>query len=215
MMIEKKLGYTFKNITLLRKALTHPSSHSTRKASDFERLEFLGDRVLGLIVAGLLFERFPAEKEGDLAKRLAFLVSRDACTIVGQRLDLAHDLTVCGQDPHLNTSILADTVEAIIGAIFLDGGLDSAHHFVVAHWQSIEKTPAVDSKTALQEWAQQYKLGIPTYRTLSMEGPAHAPIFVIEVQVGSWVAQASGTNKRQAEQLAAKQILQQVNEKND
>jgi ribonuclease-3 len=162
---------------------TNFRTSATRGASgnliSYERLEFLGDRVLGLIIAKLLFQRFPAEPEGDLARRLAALVRKE--TLAG------------GAE---NPSVLADACEAVIGALYLDGGLAAAERFVLSYWTPFleaEDTPPQDAKTALQEWAQGRALPLPAYREVARNGPPHEPHFTVEVRVeGHEPARAQG-----------------------
>lgn len=211
--LQDQLKYEFKNTALLKKAVTHPSAHLSNRASAFERLEFLGDRVLGLIVADLLYDTFPNEKEGDLAKRLAALVNRESCTTVAQKFQLEALLNMAAEDVTPKTSVLADTIEAVIGAMYLDGGLEAARPMVQREWTPLlkqNKTPPKDAKTALQEWAQRRGHSIPSYEILQAEGPAHAPIFVVRAHVAGQSTQAQGHNKRQAEQQAAALLLERV-----
>ena len=187
------LGYSFHDEELLNMALTHPSgggsssdlvSKKKRKETDFERLEFLGDRVLGLVIAHLLYQRYPKETEGDLAKRLASLVSRSTCRLVANKLNLKDYLTANRSDITPRSSILADSLEAIIGSIFLDGGLDPARVFIETQWNDFwnhTAPPPKDAKTTLQEWAQGQGFLVPRYRLISTDGPAHEPSFSVEV----------------------------------
>lgn len=209
------IPYTFKNQVLLKSALTHPSTTRSQKVSEFERLEFLGDRVLGLLVAQMVYERYPLEKEGDLAKRFAALVCREACLDVAHQMQLSDYLKASLGDTAPHSVILADAVEALIGAIYLDGGLKAAVALIDAYWPALlEKDirPPKDSKTALQELAQSKALGsIPIYEVLDHSGPAHTPTFKVRVYVdGLGEAIGTGTSKRQAEQMAAKQLLEVI-----
>lgn len=203
---------SFKNPDLLEKALTHPS-YRRRKINDFERLEFLGDRVLGVIVAEMLYNAFPKEKEGDLAKRSASLVNRDVCFEVAREIQLGNHLRVIGADLNQNTSVLGDALEAVIGALYLDGGLEAARNFVEPLWRrrlNQSNKPPKDYKSQLQEWSQKYSLGIPNYEVKSSVGPAHSPEFIVEVQVGDHKVQATGSPRKQAEQEAARLLLEIV-----
>lgn len=200
---------TFRSPDLLEKALTHPSFRR-RKINDFERLEFLGDRVLGVIIAELLYLAYPKESEGDLAKRSAALVNRDVCFEVAQEIGLERHIKVIGADLGQNTSVLGDAMEALIGALYLDSGLDAARQFVEPLWGKrlhISHKSRKDYKSQLQEWSQKYALGIPEYEILSATGPAHAPEFVVEVRIKDYKMQATGTPRKQAEQEAARQLL--------
>ena len=208
----KKIPYQFHDESLLKNALTHPSMSRSQKVSDFERLEFLGDRVLGLIIAQIVYERYPNEKEGDLAKRFAALVCREACLDVAQQIHLSEFLNASLADTSPNSVILADAVEALIGAIYLDGKLEAATTFIHTYWiPLLEKDirPPKDPKTALQELAQSKSLGsVPIYEILDHSGPAHTPTFTVRVYVsGFGEAIGTGASKRQAEQMAAKALL--------
>lgn len=208
-----KIPYTFQNQGLFEKALTHPSSSRSRKVSDFERLEFLGDRVLGLLIAQMVYERYPSEKEGDLAKRFAALVCREACLDVAHQMQLAEYLQASLGDTLPHSVILADAVEALIGALYLDGGLEAAAAFIHTYWPALlEKniSPPKDAKTALQELAQSKGSdSVPVYKVLDHAGPAHTPTFRVCVSVkGLGEAVGTGTSKRQAEQMAAKVLLE-------
>ncbi len=215
--LEQRLGYGFTDPTLLALALTHGSARGGRPGSvvSNERLEFLGDRVLGLVVADLLYRRFTDEPEGALAQRHAALVSRPTLTHVAERLHLSPSIVASRSEREAggtsNPGMLADTCEAIIGAMFLDGGLAAAAAFIEAQWSAFISdtlTPPKDPKTALQEWAQGRNLGLPSYREVKRHGPAHAPEFWIEVdvpQIGTAIA--NGATKRAAEQAAAEELM--------
>lgn len=210
-----KIPHVFRDSSLLEKALTHPSTTRSQKASDFERLEFLGDRVLGLVVAQMVYERYPTEKEGDLAKRFAALVCREACLEVAHQINLSQYLKASFGEVSLHSTILADAVEALIGAIYLDGGQEAAATFIMAYWPALlEKAliPPKDPKTALQELAQSKNSGaVPVYEVVDHSGPAHTPTFTVHLTVtGLGKATGTGTSKRQAEQMAAKLLLETV-----
>ena len=207
------LGYEFKKPTLLVKALTHPSRKSKRVNHDYERLEFLGDRVLGLVIADMIYHRYPSESEGDLAKRLTGLVRREACTLVAEKIGLVKHMNVSAGDITPNSAVLCDAIEALIGALFLDGGIEPAKTFIQTHWSEILEQsikPPKDAKTHLQEWSQQKGYGIPVYTLLSHSGPDHAPSFEVEVTIAAHTAAGAGTTKRMAEQVAAQQLLERV-----
>jgi ribonuclease-3 len=225
------LDYAFKDPELLRVALMHPSALSTGRGksrkkmepkvgrgADNQRLEFLGDRVLGIVVAEMLFRAFPDEDEGALARRLAALVKQDSLDAVAREIALGRYLTISrgeeeggGRD---NPAILADACEALMGAIYLDGGLEAARGFIVRHWRpkmDAEAKPPQDAKTALQEWAQAAGLALPLYTVVKSEGPPHDPVFEVEVTVaGQEPASARGRSKRAAEQAAARRLLDRV-----
>ncbi len=215
--IEARLGYRFRQRALLTEALTHSSARSRRDGGlDNQRLEFLGDRVLGLGVAQLLLRHFPDAREGELARRFNLLVRMETCAAVARELQLGPDLILDAGEAaaggRRKESILADACEAVLGAIFLDGGFQPAQDFVERFWtERLKSAPAapVDAKTALQEWAQARKLSLPRYRMLRCEGPDHAPEFEAEVSIaGMPPAQGQGASKRAAEQAAAAAMLQ-------
>ncbi|MEE9314906.1 MAG: ribonuclease III [Rhizobiaceae bacterium] len=214
--LEERIGHSFKTHERLVRALTHSSA--TKKAGDishYERLEFLGDRVLGLCVAELLFFEFPQAREGELSVRLNALVSGNTCAEIADEIGV-HVFIHAGADvKHIASkrmrSVRADVVESLIAAIYLDGGLESAKKFVSKYWQSrIHEAGAGirDSKTALQEWAHIEASSTPLYNIASRAGPDHDPIFTVEVVIeGAKGATGSGRSKRSAEQDAAQTIL--------
>ena len=213
--LETSLGHKFKNQDLLARALTHASTRTGGARTDNERLEFLGDRVLGLAVADLLLRAYPEAQEGDLARRFNRLVKGETCAAIGRQIGLGRFLilsdseaTSGGRD---KDTILADGVEALLGAIFSDAGFDKACAVVVDLWKDwLEALPqvAADPKSALQEWAQGRGLDLPRYVELSRTGPDHAPRFVTEVRIpGRKPAQGEGASKRAAEQAAATAML--------
>jgi len=195
--------------------LTHASAIQGGGDPSYERLEFLGDRVLGLVVADMLLAQFPDEPEGPLAQRLADLVRRETLAAVALELDLGASLRIAksGQDDdeRHNPAILADVCEALIGALYLDGGLAAARQFIEPIWQPLlieARKPPQDAKTALQEWAQGRGLPLPEYRETARSGLDHEPVFTIEVTVaGHGGESAEGRSKRQAEQAAAARLL--------
>lgn len=211
--LETLLGYEFKDAALLKLALTHRSLGQEGSTSN-QRLEFLGDRVLGLVVAHLLFSQFSEEKEGELARRHARLVSRDTLVEVALQIGLGKHLFLSSAEQasggRENSSHLEDACEALIGALYLDGGLAPAAQFIETYWTPLLlslKEPPKDAKTELQEWAQGRGMALPEYRQISRIGPDHAPEFTIEVQVGKHQAQGCANSKRAAEQEAANQLL--------
>ena len=212
------LGHGFRRPELLRQALTHASATTNRRGeqADYERLEFLGDRVLALIVVDLLIARFPAEPEGALARRLSALVRRETLAAVAGQIGLDRHLILGPgeQGPEVGASLLADACEAVIGALYLDGGLRAAAAFVEPHWipcLEAEPTPPQDAKTALQEWAQGRGLALPDYREVAREGPPHEPWFTLEVTVqGHAAASGRGRSKRLAQQAAAASLLKRL-----
>lgn len=220
MSIEEVIGHHFSQRRLLEEALTHPGCAQTHKDIPFnyQRLEFLGDSVLGMIVAEIVYHLYPQENEGNLAKRHAALVRGESLVKVARLLGLSRYINVpagiddAGRD---NPSNLEDVCEALIGALYLDGGMDAARKFVRQHWlplaRNVQAAPK-DAKTALQEWAQARGLPLPVYVVQSITGPAHAPEFEVEVriEVEGGQARARATAKRQAEQLAAQAMLERL-----
>jgi len=211
-----KIGYHFADPALLDTALTHSSTQASNNNN--ERLEFLGDRVLGLAVTDLLFAAFPAEAEGSLAKRHTGLVQQQALVAVAQAIGLAAHLKLSAGEKksggHQKEKILADAVEALIGAIYLDGGFPAAQTFVTKFWSGMiqgQTLPPEDAKSLLQEWAQGRGLPLPSYVLLGKSGTDHAPLFEIEVSVaGVGTTQAAAASKRAAEKEAALKMLQKI-----
>ncbi len=216
---EAILGHHFVRADLLTEALTHRSAAhgpGARRHAGMsnERLEFVGDRVLGLLMAEWLAEHFPAEQEGALGRRLAYLVSQPVLAGIAEHAGLPDVLSVAPGESRAGVrrraTVLADAMEAVIGALFLDGGLVPARRFVRQAWgaaMAAQAEPPKDSKTALQEWAQGRGLPLPQYDVVSREGPPHAPVFVIRVAVGGQAGQGSAGTKRAAEQEAATDLL--------
>jgi ribonuclease-3 len=187
-------------------------------AADNQRLEFLGDRVLGLVISEMLFTAFPGEDEGALARRLAALVRQDSLDQVAREIELGQYLLLSrGEEEgggRNNPAILADACEALIGALYLDSGLETARRFIERHWRpkmNAEAKPPQDAKTTLQEWAQAAGLALPLYTVVKSEGPPHDPVFEVSVSVaGQKPVTARGRSKRAAEQAAARGLLDQV-----
>jgi ribonuclease-3 len=214
--LETALGYKFKSRDLLDLALTHASVGATRgPRADNERLEFLGDRVLGLAIAQLLLEMFPSATEGELAKRFNRLVRGETCAEIARRLDLGASLILSeseaatgGRDKE---TILADAMEAVLGAVFEEAGFEAARSLVRAHWSASldpQARTSGDPKSMLQEWAQGQGLALPVYREVARSGPDHKPHFVSEVEIsGRKPAVGEGPSKRAAEQSAARSLL--------
>lgn len=209
------LGHRFRAPSLLVEALTHPS---TAGGINYQRLEFLGDRVLGLVIADLLYSRYPSLKEGELARRLADLVRREALVEVALKIGLVPHIIMAksAEDDggRKKPAILADACEAVIGALYRDGGLDVARAFIESAWTPLltdSSRGGRDPKSALQEWAQGAGLPTPVYRETGREGPDHAPSFTVEVEVrGHKPVSGTGSSKRAAEMLAAETLLKKV-----
>lgn len=214
--LEERLSYTFKDPALLTRAL----KHSSLEEESYERLEFLGDRVLGLVIAETLLALFPDEPEGALAKRLNALVRRETLVLIAKDLNLSDDILVSDTERstggHESENVQADCVESLIGAVYLDGGYGAAHALVKRFYEGrIDANSEVpqDPKTALQEWAQGRGLPVPDYEVVHREGPDHAPLFTVEVRVqGQIPATGEGTSRRAAEKEAATQLLLKLQE---
>ena len=221
--LERRLDYRFKDKVLIDRALTHASIGDGARTSkggrlhDNERLEFLGDRVLGLLTAEALLARDAEAREGDLALRLNALVNGETCAAVARAMDLGAALRLSGGETRTGgrekLSILADACEAVMAAVYLDGGLEAARSVFASFWTAtlndLGATKGKDPKTALQEWAQGAGKPLPTYRVVGREGPDHAPIFTIDVLVdGLDPASAKGASRQAAEKAAAEALLQ-------
>lgn len=211
---QDRIGYHFKNQLFLERALTHSSAGD----ENYERLEFLGDRVLGLVIAEILYRCFPFEKEGSLARRLSALACTETLARIARDLDLP-DIVISSASERAaggtkQDNLLADCMEAIIGAIFLDQGYIACQEVVTALWGDRIYTlsqPPVDSKTALQEWAQARGLPVPLYEIIGREGPDHAPQFRIRVSVeGVEPEEAVGPSRRVAEKQAAQNLYDRL-----
>ncbi|WP_131193824.1 ribonuclease III [Lichenihabitans psoromatis] len=214
--LETRIGHTFASPELLHRALTHISHAPTdRKGSSYQRLEFLGDRVLGMAVSAMLFEAFPEAEEGELSRRLAGLVRKETCADVAAEWDVSPHIRLGDNEAqsggHAKPAIMGDVCEAIIGALYLDGGYAVAEAAITAVWRARMLTPTRplrDPKTALQEWAQGLGRPAPVYREVKRQGPAHAPNFTVSVELEGFVAATGvGTSKRAAEQTAAQDFL--------
>jgi len=213
--IEDRLGHAFKDAALLRRALTHASANA--RASN-ERLEFLGDRVLGLIVAEKLHALYPEDAEGALALKFNALARGAACAEAAQKAGLADHIILAnaeaGSGGRQKAAILGGACEAVIAALYLDGGLEVARRFVEKYWNFENLSQDMrDPKTALQEWAQSRgrDSSAPVYVQVSREGPDHAPRFAVEVSVaGAETQTGHGGSKREAETDAARKMLEQI-----
>ena len=213
-----RLGHRFAQPELLIEATTHSSLSSPTRA-DNQRLEFLGDRVLALVIAQALLEKDRQASEGMLAPRFNALVRKEACADVAVQIDLGTALKL-GRSEMLSggrkkTAILGDAMEAVIAAVYLDAGFDAVEELILRLWgeriNSAEED-ARDPKTTLQEWAQGHKMIPPKYVEIGRTGPDHAPVFEIEAQLSNGAsAKASAPSKRQAQQMAAAKLLEQVN----
>ncbi|KXV72802.1 ribonuclease III [Acetobacter cerevisiae] len=226
--LQDRLDYQFSNPALLHEALTHRSAahqnaggrrrpQKARGMGSNERLEFIGDRVLGLLMAEWLLERYPAEQEGALGSRLAHLVSRTTLAEIAERIDLPASLAVATHEARVGVqstaNVVADALEAVLGAVFLDGGLDPARNIVRTAWKPLldaQARPPKDPKTALQEWVLGRGQSLPVYKTIGAEGPSHAPLFVVQVTAGGRSGEGRAGSKRAAESAAAADLLEQL-----
>ena len=217
--LETRLGYVFKDSELVARALTHvsaPSTSGTGRGQSYQRLEFLGDRVLGLVVAAMLYEAFPTAPEGELSMRLAKLVRRETCAAVAEEWDVGPHLVMglgeARAGGRKKAAILSDICESLIGAVFLDSGFDAARDLISRSWRArmnADIEPEQDAKTAVQEWAQGRALPAPRYVEVSRSGPAHLPLFVMQVELeGFSPERGEATSKRAAEQAAAQAFLE-------
>ena len=214
--LETKIGYKFADKDLLERALTHISALSGgNRAASYQRLEFLGDHVLGLVISDMLYRAFPRANEGELSRRLADLVRKETCAEVARAMDLGPALKLGNSESHAGgrrrTTILADVCEALVGAVFIDGGYKAADELIVLFWKERmlkPLRPLRDPKTMLQEWAQARGLPTPTYREVERTGPQHDPEFRVAVVLsGREGAEGLGRSKRAAEQAAAAAML--------
>ncbi|MEL6473840.1 MAG: ribonuclease III [Pseudomonadota bacterium] len=217
--VEAAINYTFSDKALLVKALTHPSALTPDEIAKHsnQRLEFLGDRVLGLVIAERLFERRPGEREGALAPRLNRFVRKEACATAVRSLGLGIHIVMAPNEVERGgrerDSTLGDMCEALIAAIYLDGGLSDARKFIERAWaEQFKSAPkrAKDPKTRLQEYAQANTGSAPRYSVVRRKGPDHAPVFTVRAAIDGATAEAEASSKQDAERLAAQRILEQV-----
>ncbi len=223
-LFEKKIQYSFKDLSILEQSLTHPSFYkeankNEKEVHQFERLEFLGDRVLGLIIASLLFEKFKKLDEGDLSKKYSYLVQKNFLHKISLQLSINKILlyNFKKNNKKMLVSIYSDSVESLIGAIFLDGGFKPSYNFVKKYWSSyldIKVSKTEDPKTVLQELSQYKSKKLPEYKLLHKKGPPHSPLFTVSLNVLDLKKiKAEGTSIREAERKAANQALNLINEK--
>ena len=211
----EQAGFTVKQEPMWLAALTHGS---LGESTNYERLEFLGDRVLGHVMARTLYDKHPDEPEGFLSRRYNVLVARETCADIGRELGVPAIVRLGKQarEDHANMSenVLGDVVEALLGAIYIDSGLDYAEAFIKLHWKPFiegQKKAPVHPKSALQELAAARNLGTPRYETLGRAGPPHAPRFRVQVTLGRHgEAEAEGSSKQEAETAAAAALLEKL-----
>ena len=221
--IERMIGYGFRNPRLLQQAFVHRSLARTEASGaphNNQRLEFLGDAVLGMVIAEMLYQHYADAAEGELSRRLVALVNGEVLTDIARELNLGEYLQLSesesAHDGRNNASNLEDALEALIAAIYLDSGIEATRNFITRFWQRRLQTLITapkDPKTTLQEWAQARSLPLPEYHVIAEEGPAHAPIFTIEISVQGYPAiTAQGKNKKLAERDAASNMLRHLHE---
>ena len=218
--LEERIGYKFADKAMLERALTHISALAggATRANSYQRLEFLGDHVLGLVISDMLYRAFPKANEGELSRRLADLVRKETCAEVARAMDLGPALKLGNSESHaggrLRATILADACEALVGAVFTDGGYAAADELIARFWKERmlkPLRPLRDPKTMLQEWAQARGLPTPSYRELARTGPHHDPEFRVAVVLPERPpAEGKGSSKRAAEQSAAAEMLARV-----
>jgi ribonuclease III len=215
--LEERIGYRFNDPGLLDSALSHISAlkGARNRTASYQRLEFLGDHVLGLVISDMLFRAFPRADEGELSRRLADLVRKETCADIGRAVDLGSAIRLGSSEANAGArarpAILADVCEALIGAVYLDGGFPAASTLVARLWDARMRSkaqPQRDPKTVLQEWAQARGLPTPAYREVARSGPDHDPEFRVAVQLPQFApAEGSGRSKRAAEQAAAAAMM--------
>ena len=207
---QKKIGINFKNQKLLLKCFTHKSFNPI---DNNEKLEFLGDRVLGLIISQNLLKFFPHDKEGDLDKKLASLVNKNQCAIIAKNINLEEFILIKNSKNNLNIEkkVLSDCLESVIGCIYLDQGLEIAEKFIIKNWKKYLNKSLIterDSKTKLQEYSLKLYKSLPVYKLLDNKGPRHKPLIKVSVRIkNSKNLIATGNSKKEAEQKAAKKLL--------
>ena len=207
---QKKIGINFKNQKLLLKCFTHKSFNPI---DNNEKLEFLGDRVLGLIISQNLLKFFPHDKEGDLDKKLASLVNKNQCAIIAKSINLEEFILIKNSKNNLNIEkkVLSDCLESVIGCIYLDQGLEIAEKFIIKNWKKYLNKSLIterDSKTKLQEYSLKLYKSLPVYKLLDNKGPRHKPLIKVSVRIkNSKNLIATGNSKKEAEQQAAKKLL--------
>ena len=215
--LEERIGYKFADQAMLERALTHISALAggATRANSYQRLEFLGDHVLGLVISDMLYRAFSKANEGEMSRRLADLVRKETCAEVARAMDLGPALKLGNSESHaggrLRSTILADACEALVGAVFIDGGYQAADELIARFWKERmlkPLRPLRDPKTMLQEWAQARGLPTPSYREVERTGPHHDPVFRVAVTLPDREsAEGKGRSKRVAEQAAAAALL--------
>jgi len=208
--LQKKINIKFKNINYLKKSITHKSHNPL---NNYEKLEFLGDRILGFVISKKLIELYPEEKEGFLDKKLASLVNKNKCLEVGKNIGLEKFILLGNKSKNtkVENKIIADSIEALIGAIYYDKGFEVSEKFILSMWKkfiNVSEETIVDAKTKLQEYSLKKFKCLPIYKLVSSSGPRHKPKFTISVRLkDTRLYEGSGESKKKAEQNAAKKLL--------
>jgi len=211
--LQKKINIKFKNISTLKKSITHKSYNQN---NNNEKLEFLGDRILGLVISKKLIELYPDEKEGYLDKKLASLVNKNQCLEIAKNLDLEKYILIGNKNKKtkIENKILADTIEALIGAIYYEKGFEVVEKFILNTWNDLitsSKDNIIDSKTKLQEYSLKKYKSLPIYKLVSSSGPRHKPKFTLSVKLKDTnYFEGTGDSKKKAEQDAAKKLLDNI-----
>ena len=211
--LQKKINIKFKNLNYLKKSITHKSFDAT---NNYEKLEFLGDRILGFVISKKLLELYPYEKEGVLDKKLASLVNKNKCLEVAKIISLEKFILIGNKNKKtkIENKIIADSIEALIAAIYYDKGFEVSEKFILVMWKnfiSLSDLTIIDSKTKLQEYSLKKYKSLPIYKLISSSGPKHKPKFTISVRLkDSKFFEGSGDSKKKAEQSAAKKLLDNI-----
>ena len=211
--LQKKINIKFKNISYLKKSLTHKSFDSI---NNYEKMEFLGDRILGFVISKKLIELYPLEKEGLLDKKLASLVNKNKCLEVAKTIGLDKFILVGNKNKKtkVENKIIADSIEALIAAIYYDKGFEISEKFILTMWKNfinLSDLTIVDSKTKLQEYSLKKYKSLPLYKLISSSGPKHKPKFTMSVKLNNTkFFEGSGDSKKKAEQNAAKKLLDNI-----
>ncbi|HCR85275.1 MAG TPA: ribonuclease III [Alphaproteobacteria bacterium] len=215
--LESLIRYEFKNKHLLYQALTHPSANKKGREIDYERLEFVGDSVLSLVISESIYYLYPQEKEGSLAKRRSAIVCKDSLAQIAKDIGLGEYL-ILGTGEHQsggrqNLANLENSLEALIAAVYFDGGLRAAKEFInnfFAKYINQMKKPPKDAKSTLQEWAQGKGLGLPKYEMISITGPSHEPLIEIKLEIDNHTKISKASSRKEAERLAAVEVLKEM-----
>ena len=211
--LQKKISIKFKNLNYLKKSITHKSYDPL---NNYEKLEFLGDRILGFVISKKLIELYPNEKEGVLDKKLASLVNKNKCLEVAKMIGLEKFIFVGNKNvkSKVENKIIADSIEALIGAIYYDKGFEVSEKFILNMWKNfinLSEETIIDSKTKLQEYSLKKFKSLPIYKLVSSSGPKHKPKFTISVRLkDTKLYEGSGDSKKKAEQNAAKKLLDNI-----